>query len=123
MVSVRRKTTLCSWGAVPPHWPAVSAERSASCLGVKLGSRSPWLRCTILPAGISAKELQDIVVETGKANGYVKETLRSWYQAIYEVLLGSSEGPRFGPFIELYGIPETRTLIERGLKGEFLKAA
>ncbi len=73
--------------------------------------------------GTSAKELQDLVVETGKANGYVKETLRSWYQAIYEVLLGSSEGPRFGPFIELYGIPETRTLIECGLKGEFLTAA
>jgi lysyl-tRNA synthetase, class I len=71
----------------------------------------------------TAKELQDVVVETGKANGYVKETLRSWYQAIYEVLLGSSEGPRFGPFIELYGIPETRELIRRGLAGDFLKAA
>ena len=69
------------------------------------------------------RKIDFVVVETGKANGYVKETLRSWYQAIYEVLLGSSEGPRFGPFIELYGIPETRVLIERGLKGEFVKAA
>ena len=72
---------------------------------------------------LGSKELQDIVVETGKANGYTKETLRTWYQAIYEVLLGSSEGPRFGPFVALYGIPETRVLIRRGLAGDLLKAA
>jgi len=76
-----------------------------------------------VPPGATSKELQDLVVETGKANGYVKETLRTWYQAIYEVLLGSSEGPRFGPFVELYGIPETREMIRAGLAGEFLKPA
>ena len=76
-----------------------------------------------VPPGATSKELQDLVVETGKANGSVKETLRTWYQAIYEVLLGSSEGPRFGPFVELYGIPETREMIRAGLAGEFLKPA
>ena len=39
---------------------------------------------------------------------------------LYEVLLGSSQGPRFGSFIALYGVPETRALIARGLAGELV---
>jgi lysyl-tRNA synthetase, class I len=69
----------------------------------------------------TAEELQTLVFEAGKANGYVKETLRSWFQGIYEVLLGSSQGPRFGSFIALYGVPETRALIAAGLKGDLVK--
>jgi lysyl-tRNA synthetase class 1 len=75
------------------------------------------------PVGATAEELQDLVYEAGKTNGYTKETLRSWFQAIYEVLLGQSQGPRFGSFIQLYGIAETRALIAKGLAGGFLKAA
>ena len=66
--------------------------------------------------------LQDLVYEAGKNNGYTKETLRSWFQAIYEVLLGQSQGPRFGSFIELFGIAETRALIGRGLAGKLVNA-
>ena len=62
--------------------------------------------------------MQNIVYEAGKANGYTKETLRSWFQAIYQVLLGENQGPRFGSFIQLYGINETRALIQKGIKGE-----
>jgi len=72
------------------------------------------------PAGASGSELQDLVYAAGKENGYTKETLRSWFQAIYEVLLGQSQGPRFGSFIELYGVPETRALIAKGLAGELV---
>ena len=36
----------------------------------------------------------------------------AWFNAIYEVLLGESQGPRFGSFIALYGIEETRELID-----------
>jgi len=70
------------------------------------------------PVHATAEELQNLVYEAGKSNGYTKETLRSWFQAIYEVLLGQSQGPRFGSFIQLYGINETRALIQKGLKGE-----
>ncbi|MCH9807233.1 MAG: lysine--tRNA ligase [Alphaproteobacteria bacterium] len=70
------------------------------------------------PADASAADLQNIVFESGKANGYTKENLREWFKAIYEVLLGSSQGPRFGSFIELYGVENTRGLIAKGLKGE-----
>ena len=41
-----------------------------------------------------------------------------WFNAIYQVLLGEEKGPRFGSFIALYGIEETRALIDRALKGE-----
>ncbi|MBU1212273.1 MAG: lysine--tRNA ligase [Alphaproteobacteria bacterium] len=70
------------------------------------------------PGEANAGDLQNLVFEAGKSNGYAKEDLRSWFQAIYEVLLGSSQGPRFGSFIELYGIDNTRALIARALKGE-----
>ena len=72
--------------------------------------------------GASAQELQTIVYETGKTNGFA-ENLRDWFKAIYEVLLGQSQGPRFGGFIELYGINETCALIDKALKGELVKAA
>ena len=70
----------------------------------------------------SAEELQNLVYAAGKSNGYTKETLRSWFQAIYEILLGQSQGPRFGSFIQLYGIPETRSLIAQGLAGKLVTA-
>ena len=41
----------------------------------------------------------------------------AWFDAIYEVLLGEERGPRFGSFIELYGIEETRALIDKALEG------
>jgi lysyl-tRNA synthetase class 1 len=40
---------------------------------------------------------------------------------LYEVLLGESRGPRFGSFIALYGVEETRDLIAKALAGELLK--
>jgi lysyl-tRNA synthetase class 1 len=74
------------------------------------------------PAEASAEELQNLVYEAGKANGFA-DNLRGWFQAIYEVLLGQTQGPRFGSFIELYGVAETRALIAKGVKGELLRAA
>jgi lysyl-tRNA synthetase class 1 len=71
------------------------------------------------PAGSDGAALQDIVYEVGKTHGFA-DKLRDWFKAIYEVLLGQSQGPRFGSFIELYGIAETRRLIAKGLAGELM---
>ncbi|TNF17754.1 MAG: lysine--tRNA ligase [Rhodobacteraceae bacterium] len=60
--------------------------------------------------------LQSIVFAVGKVHGF--EPLRDWFKAIYEVLMGASQGPRFGGFIALYGVEETRELIAQGLAGE-----
>lgn len=51
---------------------------------------------------MTADHYQYQVYEVGKAHGF--EPLRSWFQALYECLLGSSDGPRFGAFIEAYGL-------------------
>jgi lysyl-tRNA synthetase, class I len=72
------------------------------------------------PVGATGSALQDLVYQAGKENGYTKETLRDWFQAIYGVLLGQSQGPRFGSFIELYGVAETRALIAKGLAGKLV---
>ena len=73
-----------------------------------------------VPPDADAKTLQNIVFEAGKSNGFA-DNLRDWFKAIYEVLLGSSQGPRFGSFIELYGVEETRALIEQGLSGALVE--
>ena len=62
-----------------------------------------------------AGELQSMVFAVGKDHGF--EPLRDWFKAIYEVLLGASQGPRFGGFIALFGVDETVALIEKGLDG------
>lgn len=65
------------------------------------------------PEQASAEDFQTIVFEVGKK--YPFETLRHWFLALYEVLLGSSEGPRMGSFIALYGADNMRKLIEEKL--------
>jgi len=56
-----------------------------------------------------AEALQAEVYEAGKAAGF--DPLRDWFKALYETLLGSSQGPRMGSFIKLFGLNETRVLI------------
>ncbi len=63
----------------------------------------------------TAEELQNIVYEIGKDPHYGFEGLRDWFKALYETLLGSSQGPRMGSFIALYGIANTRKLIAEAL--------
>ncbi len=74
-----------------------------------------------LPAAAPAEAIQNQVFEVGKRHPF--ESLRAWFKALYEILLGQSDGPRFGSFVALYGIPETAQLIRRALAGEDLGAA
>ncbi len=68
--------------------------------------------------GQDADALQSMVFAVGKEHGF--EPLRDWFKALYEVLLGASEGPRFGGFVALYGVAETVALMDRGLAGELV---
>ena len=63
----------------------------------------------------SAEDIQTAVYEIGKQEAYGFESLRDWFKALYETLLGSSQGPRMGSFIALYGVANTRKLIEEAL--------
>jgi len=67
-----------------------------------------------------ASVLQNIVYDVGKTHGF--ENLRAWFQALYEVLLGQSSGPRMGSFIALYGVDETIALMDQALNGGGLAA-
>jgi lysyl-tRNA synthetase class 1 len=60
-----------------------------------------------------AEALQTLLYDIGKAHRF--EPLRAWFAALYEVLLGEAQGPRFGGFIALYGVDETAALIDRAL--------
>ncbi len=69
-----------------------------------------------MPADADAEALQNEVYEIGKAH-YGKDALRDWFKALYETLLGSSQGPRMGSFIALYGLENSRRLIAEALAG------
>jgi lysyl-tRNA synthetase class 1 len=69
-----------------------------------------------LPADADGDRIQNLVFEVGKRFEF--ESLRHWFQALYETLLGSSQGPRMGSFIALYGIDNSRHLIAEALGAE-----
>jgi lysyl-tRNA synthetase class 1 len=77
-------------------------------------------RLKALPVGADAEAIQNEVFEAGKAAGF--EPLRAWFGALYEVLLGQSQGPRFGSFAAIFGLDRTVALIERALAGELVAA-
>ncbi len=72
-----------------------------------------------LAADTDGADIQTLVYEIGKSAGF--EPLRAWFSALYEVLLGQKQGPRFGSFVALYGIEETRAMIRAALEGQLGK--
>jgi len=70
-------------------------------------------RLAALPEDADAETIQNEVYEVGKAHPF--DSLRDWFRALYETLLGTSQGPRMGSFIALYGIANSRKLIAEAL--------
>lgn len=82
------------------------------------------------PAGANAQDLQGIIYDVGRsvpryqdltAKGATPErpgVSNAWFNTIYQVLLGEEKGPRFGSFVELYGVENTRQLIADALAGK-----
>lgn len=62
-----------------------------------------------------AEDLQTMIYEIGKQEEFGFENLRDWFRALYETLLGSEQGPRMGSFIALYGVANSRRLIEEAI--------
>jgi len=83
-----------------------------------------------LPAEASAETIQHALYDLARpipryqdlnAKGATPQrpgVSNDWFNMLYQVLLGEERGPRFGSFIALYGINETRALIARALAGE-----
>jgi lysyl-tRNA synthetase class 1 len=81
-----------------------------------------------LEGSTDADALQAMVYEVGRRHfpdlsGKTKSpdgrpgVSQQWFSSIYQVLLGEERGPRFGSFIALYGVKETRALIGKALSG------
>ncbi len=66
-----------------------------------------------LPEDTPAEVIQNELYEIGRRHGF--HQLRDWFRALYEVLLGQSQGPRFGSFVATYGIRATVRLVDEAL--------
>jgi len=67
----------------------------------------------------SPEALQNIVFEIGKKYPSFA-SLRDWFKALYQILLGQDQGPRMGSFIALYGVSESIALLDRAIAGDDL---
>jgi lysyl-tRNA synthetase, class I len=82
-----------------------------------------------LPAGASADDIQHALYDIARpvpryqdlsAKGATAErpgVSNDFFNMVYSVLLGEERGPRLGSFIALYGLEETRGLIDKALSG------
>ena len=71
------------------------------------------------PGQSDDEALQGVVYDVGRDRF---EPMRDWFRALYQVLLGADQGPRFGGFVALYGVAETADLIDRALAGALAPA-
>jgi lysyl-tRNA synthetase class 1 len=78
-----------------------------------------------LPADASAEAIQDVVYEVGRREPFLDEKKKAkdgkpgvsldWFNMLYQVLLGQERGPRFGTFVEAFGVPNTVAMIDGAL--------
>jgi lysyl-tRNA synthetase class 1 len=111
-------------GAVAYYQDFVKASKKFRLPTVKERDALKDLADTLrkLPEDESAEFIQNEVYEVGKRH-FAQAELRQWFKTLYEVLLGSEQGPRMGAFIKLYGRDNVVRLIERALAGEDLGKA
>jgi lysyl-tRNA synthetase class 1 len=79
--------------------------------------------------GVSdAAQIQDVIYDVGRRDPY--RTVQkdgsygvalTWFNTLYEILLGEARGPRFGSFVAIYGIENTRALIDKALSGALIE--
>jgi len=81
-----------------------------------------------LPEDADGEAIQDAILDVARGIERYQDLQRksptggpgvsgAFFQMLYQVLLGQERGPRFGSFAALYGVKETRALIEAALDG------
>ena len=126
------------WGFISRYAPEASAE-THPLLDSLAGYAMRYYRDFVLPAKVfrapseqeraamadlsarlkafdeepTPENLQTLTFSIGNEHGF--ENLREWFKALYEVLLGQEQGPRFGSFAALYGVGNTARLIDEAL--------
>ena len=84
-----------------------------------------------LPADADGEAIQNVALDVARGIERYQDHKKTsptggpgvsvaFFQMIYQVLIGQERGPRFGSFAALYGIDNTRALIEKALQGELL---
>ncbi|MGI8569342.1 MAG: lysine--tRNA ligase [Methylocella sp.] len=89
---------------------------AAALAALPLGASAETIQTTLYDVARQIPRYQDM-----KAKGATAErpgVSNDWFAMLYGVLLGESRGPRFGSFVALYGIAETRKLIADALAGD-----
>ena len=82
-----------------------------------------------LPPDADAEAIQAAVYDVGRSfkRYQTSEALgpdgrpgvaQNFFATLYQLLIGQERGPRFGSFVAIYGVSETRTLIKKALAGE-----
>ena len=81
-----------------------------------------------LPVTTPGSDIQDTVLSVGRSFPRFQDPSKKspdggpgvsleWFATLYQVLLGQEKGPRFGSFVELYGLKETVAMIDAALAG------
>ena len=72
--------------------------------------RPPWRNCRKAPR---PEDIQQKVYDIGRREPYTTVqkdgsvgVAQTWFNMLYQVLLGEERGPRFGSFAALYGVDE-----------------
>jgi lysyl-tRNA synthetase class 1 len=86
-----------------------------------------------LPPDVSADQIQHALYDIGRpipryqdhsakgATAARPGVSNEFFNMIYAVLLGEDRGPRLGSFIAIYGLDETRKLIDKALAGDLVR--
>ena len=88
-------------------------------------------RLSALPLDADSEAIQSAILDVARAIPRYQDPERqgpqggpgvsvAWFSTLYQILLGQERGPRFGSFVAIYGIPETRALIARAIAGELV---
>jgi len=90
-------------------------------------------KLTELPGNASADEIQHALYDIARpvpryqdhaakgATAARPGVSNDFFNMVYAVLLGEERGPRLGSFIALYGLEETRRLIDKALAGDLVR--
>ena len=99
--------------------PDATEREALGALDATLGRLSPdadpeTIQTVVYDVGRSFERYQTLPKNPGERPGVAL----SWFHTLYELLIGQERGPRFGSFVSIYGIDETRALIRKALAGE-----
>jgi len=123
-VLVARAVAYCE-DFVRPHLKprAASAEERAGLEDLITRLQNNAGAIDAMPPGAErAKAIQDIIYDAGRRDPFTVPNKdgslgvgRGWFNALYQVLLGADEGPRFGSVIAAYGIARSISVIQAAL--------